>query len=456
MSNSSSFIGRGKELQKIDELLNDTNALLLINGIGGVGKTSLASYYLHSRKDKFDYCGFIKDINSFHTELSYALNLKSYISEEAFIESIQKLQELKGTKLLVIDDVNNMEESTELLDMILNLKEFGYKLLFTSRENIEEVNKYELNVLSMKDAKELFNSIYVIEDEVLLETLLTYLDCHTLFVELTAKTLRSKKILTAIKLKEMFENGEFPKIYKSRKESFEGYLNKLFSFERLDEEEILFLKKMSVLPSIHIDFEYLQSIFDKKDNEDFEDILNYLSHKGWLIKGENDYKLHQIIKEYILVNYPATFDEIEELIVFFDQLIVDAIDINTAVENRDKLVYFDSLIKVLEILKIGDGSEDENFDGFFGNLGHIYRYLGSNKKALLLFQKSLEIIKKYKYKNDISLGIAYSNISIAYQGVLNFSKALEYSEKALVIYKNEYGNKSLEVVSIPILNQTTT
>ena len=38
------IIGREKELKEIDKLLNSSNSLLLINGIGGIGKSTIASY----------------------------------------------------------------------------------------------------------------------------------------------------------------------------------------------------------------------------------------------------------------------------------------------------------------------------------------------------------------------------------------------------------------------------
>ena len=48
------IIGREKELNDIDDKLKDPNALLLINGIGGIGKSTIASYYLYIQKELFD------------------------------------------------------------------------------------------------------------------------------------------------------------------------------------------------------------------------------------------------------------------------------------------------------------------------------------------------------------------------------------------------------------------
>ena len=289
------IIGRVKELEEIDTLLKESSSLLLINGIGGIGKSTIASYYLHSQKENLDYYGFFEGLESFTSELREPLALQQEKEDDAFIEALSKLRNLKGNKLLVFDDVKDIDDNQNKIEKILALKNSGYKILLTSREEIEDVEQYYLDVLSLTDAKELFNSIYKIEDEVLLEDILGYLDCHAFFVEMTAKTLKSKKTLTPEIIKEKFENGEFSTIKRKRKESFNDYLNELFSFDELDDEEILMLKQLSVLPSIEIEFEFLQEIFDRKDNEEFEEILNYLCEKGWLSSFENGYKLHQIM-----------------------------------------------------------------------------------------------------------------------------------------------------------------
>lgn len=113
LANDIDFVGRKEELQKLDELLNQNSMLLLLNGIGGIGKSTLASYYLNQKKDDFDYYGFIQvneDIKlSFASALDTSLDLKSEKIDDLFAEIMNKLQNLKGTKLLIIDDVKEMD-----------------------------------------------------------------------------------------------------------------------------------------------------------------------------------------------------------------------------------------------------------------------------------------------------------------------------------------------------------
>jgi len=116
------IIGRVKELDEIDRLLNESNSLLLINGIGGIGKSTIASYYLHSQKDKLDYYGFFEGLDSFTAELREPLALQQEKENDAFMEALAKLRNLKGNKLLVFDDIKEIEENQDKIEKILALK----------------------------------------------------------------------------------------------------------------------------------------------------------------------------------------------------------------------------------------------------------------------------------------------------------------------------------------------
>jgi tetratricopeptide (TPR) repeat protein len=424
------IIGRVKELEEIDILLKESSSLLLINGIGGIGKSTIASYYLHSQKENLDYYGFFEGLDSFVTELRPRLNLKEEKSEDAFMEALSELSKLKGEKLLVFDDVKEIEENQDKIEKILALKDSGYKILLTSREEIEDVEQYYLDVLSLTDAKELFNSIYPVEDEVLLEEILGYLDCHAFFVEMTAKTLKSKKTLTPEIIKEKFENGEFSTIKRKRKESF----NELFSFDELDEEEILMLKQLSVLPSIEIEFEFLQEIFSKEDDEEFEEVLNYLCERGWLSSFENGYKLHQIVKEFILLseNSPC-FEEIEKIVDFFTNIMQN---IHTLEDTLSKKRYLGFLESILFVLK---DRKSENIAYFLHATGYLSFVLGNYKKAEELYKQSSAIREKILDENDIQLSISINNEASIYEHNGDYKKALKLYLKSLKIRVQYFG-----------------
>ncbi len=104
----------------------------------------------------------------------------------------------------------------------------------------------------------------------------------------------------------------------------------------LKDKYILLLKQLSTLPSIDIELNFLEKILDPKR---LKGRLNFLVNKGWLIQNDNSYKLHQIIKEYILANHTPTFEEIEVILDRFNTLIDNSGDPQVAVDNRENIIY---------------------------------------------------------------------------------------------------------------------
>lgn len=130
--------GHSKLIEIEDNLLISDNALL-IKEIGGIGKSTIASTYINKHKNNFDYYGFFEGIESFLTELRINLDIKSEKEQDAFIEILFKLGNLEGKKLLVLDDIKDIDNNQEKIKSILEFKHKGYSILLTSREEIEKV-----------------------------------------------------------------------------------------------------------------------------------------------------------------------------------------------------------------------------------------------------------------------------------------------------------------------------
>jgi len=452
----STIIGRKKELKLIDEQLNYSKALL-VHGIGGMGKSTIMSYYLHEHKNEFDYYGFFEGLEDFVNSLEIALNLKIEQGEDRLAIVLHELIKLDGNKLLIIDDIKEIKTNKKIIERVLDLKEHdGFKILLTSREVIEDIDGYVLDTLSMDDAKELFNSIYNVENKVLLEDVLEYLDCHAFFVELTAKTLKSKQNLTLESIKDKFESGEFSKISIKKEQNFNLYLKNFFTFKTLNYEEKYTIKMFSILPSIEIEIEYL-NIFRRKHvpsfidiffnslsyikrnffkniskEEEFEEILNYLVERGWLTKTTKGYKAHQIIKEYILANYPLNLTESYNIITSVNMTINNNVGL---LEDLGKMnIYLESII--LFLIKTREVSKDTA--DYYNVLGQSYYKKGLYRKAEFYYTKAIEVFKKLRKK--------YPDIAISYNGLANicllnkeYEKAQKYYIMALEIQEKTLG-----------------
>jgi len=447
---SVAFVGREKELAKITELLNRDSALLLLNGIGGIGKSTLASYYFNKERDKFDYCGFIEvgeDIkSSFSLSFSTSLDLKSEKIDDSFNEAMNKLQNLEGDKLLVLDDVKNIATQKNEINTILTLKNSGFKILFTSREVEENIPQYYLDTMSKEDARKLFLQYYPTDEIEKVDRILEYLDYHTLFVEMTAKTLeKRKRTLSLNSMIEKFESGEFSNIIKDKEESFSKLLRDLFSNDKIlkDEENLLFLKRLSVLPSIEISFDDLHTFLVCEDNEKLEILLNELVDNGWLIESNGMYKFHQILKEFIWKEYAPCFEEIQVILFYYNSLIsLNENVFKTAMDNKNKQIFFHELSKYLLFSKI----ENSVIGDFFHNLGIFYQQIEDYETSSVV-QKKASILRE-KFENEsLSKASSDDSLAILYKEQGKYEDALPLYENALKIRENILGTEDLETAA---------
>ena len=471
------FVGRKAELNLITKEL-DKNKAILVHGIGGIGKSSIANYYLFTNKEAYDYYGLFEGMSEFISDLKFTLNLKSELESDILKEAVVKLRNLKGTKLLIIDNISDIDNYTNIINILLSLKDYGFTIIFTSRETSDYIKCFELDVMDDMDAKKLFNSIYEVENS-LLEEILGYLDYHTFFIEKTAKTLKAKDSLTPEKIKEYFENGEFSKIKTSRKDSFKKYLDELFSIDALDDEEILILKQITIFPSAFISFEDLRLILQKKDESEFEDILNYLTEKGWLTKyndgNRNGYKLHQINKEYLFVSHKPDFEDLKIPIKFYNIILDQSADLEVSLYHKNRLIYFESLYKSLKDLNIQTGevfvllyrisnvylhlgkinfsleishtalkisNNIENLHKMYlaqlyNTLAQIYMRISDRKNTLKYMEESVLIFEKYLTDHSSELAIQYSNLAHAYKTFGQIDKSLKYFDKAIDLLKSK-------------------
>jgi tetratricopeptide (TPR) repeat protein len=432
------FIGREDEIKAIDEMLDKSNSLLLINGIGGIGKSSLANHYLYIREKEFDYYGFIEGLGSFISEFRNSLDLKSQKEDELYREIIYKLQKLNGNKLLVIDNVEDIEANKTLIEMILSLGKYKYKILFTSRRKIKKVKSYHLDTLLPIDAQKLFLSYYKTDEVEKVDMVIEYLGLHTLFIKLVADTIENEGY-SLDDILQKFENGELSKIEfideKSGDEiTFNYNLQELFSMQNLKDEYVLLLKRLAVLPSIDIELSFLEDILDE---ERLKGRLNFLVGRGWLIESDEAYKLHQIIKEYILSNHIPTFEEIEIIIDCFKQIMGYTDDAQVVANNRGNLVYFESVTILLKKLEI----KNRKVGSFFNNFGNVYRHLGMYLKAKPLYRNALKVFEeKYPYIST-DMATSYDNLAIVYNSIGDYQRAEQLSFEALIIREETLGEE---------------
>jgi len=431
----STLIGREKELQDINEQLKASKTLL-VKGIGGMGKSTIASNYLHRHKDEYDYYGFFERLESFESQLELAFKLEIEQGQDKLDRVLRELIKLEpeSNKLLVIDDVKEIKENQEKLEKILELKHNGYRVLLTSRFKVKNVEIYPLPTLNQLDAQKLFLDNYKTEALEKVNQIIEYLDYHPLFVELVAKTIKNEDY-SLDDIIEKFELGELAKIKFINEEegdevSFNQNLKVLFEIQKdsLQDEYLLLLKQLAILPSIDIELSFLEEIFNRR----LKSRLNFLVAQGWLIESVDGYKLHQVVKEYILTNYTPIFQIIEQILDFFIHLL-NTTKLENAIKNKSYLIYLDHFCNYLD----KENYMYEKVGIFYSRLSRLHIQLKDNKNVEKILMNASKISKIFK--NNDELQMIYFQLGAFYKSIGQLEDALSYLKKDLEISISLYG-----------------
>jgi len=291
----SNFVGRDDLLVEIHDQLERCNRLVL-NGLGGIGKTTIAQKYVERYFDEYNTVAWIFIQNGLEQDM--VTILQAHFDDIVFPANTpleDKFEHLvtalgyyyDGNNLLVVDNANDAEG---LLDLVVHLEACGWEALITSRCTLdeEEYKFIQVDELPEEDAIKLFRKYYSLETDVVeLRVLLAKIDYHTLLIELVAKA-GKKKGLSIGQLLERLDGGlahedlqrtitvgkhaDTHKI--SKKAKLHEYIVAMFEPEDLDEEQQRILRYFSVLPAVNIPLEHLKTLFEVENENEFEDNLD--------------------------------------------------------------------------------------------------------------------------------------------------------------------------------------
>ncbi|MCP4130403.1 MAG: ATP-binding protein [bacterium] len=145
------LVGREKDLAAFEKLIGSEGLVLLVNGIGGIGKTELCKRYFWKHLESYEYVGWvnyysgIKDsiVSNFKKSLIDIADSDTY--DIIYNKIIDFLQSLPKNSLLIFDNVDN-EDDTDL-DII---KALPLKVAVTSRAKLKGFNDYGLGFFLIK------------------------------------------------------------------------------------------------------------------------------------------------------------------------------------------------------------------------------------------------------------------------------------------------------------------
>lgn len=403
--------------------------ICIVNGIGGVGKSELSYKYLHENAYKYKNIAFVeftKDDSSIEEVFIRKFKDEFGLEKDVTLDSvILRLQKLPQRNLLLLDNLENIEDFEKIKALNTN-----FDLLITTRKDIDKQNQLNIDTLNPSDAKELFLSIYNKDENI--EDILEYSDNHPLFITLTSSSLESK-FITLNELRENIKNNTISKIDSKKGKNFQEHLqntfDRQFKSESKDELKEL-LQILAIFPSIEISFEILQkSIGLGKLRVN----LQKLVERGWLTNKEDSYKLHQIIRTFIITEYKIEYEKV----TFIFENIAKYInpEDSTLIANR-----LNGYIPIIEsFLEIFREKEDEFICGILDSITYLFYSLAQYKKSFEYQNRALEFRIKNHGENSVFTARSNNLLGILYETKGEYEKALPLYEKALKIREEVLG-----------------
>lgn len=445
------FFGRTDELIDLDDALSEKN-LILLYGMGGIGKSELIRKYLTENEDQYTKIVYIEETgNSIREAINDDENVK--------IEGLQRIEGLSAddyfdNKIAVIrqeceNAINEKKSIIVVFDNTEFFAEFAYlnkirnagcKVVVISRDPWEGVpfeKKIEINRISNKnDEIALFtlhmDSLGIDEKEKeAIEKIIDHYDGHPLLLELIAKAMNSSGKLPSEMIREINEKGigasgeeEIRYIENGliKQECIENIAYNLFDSCDLGAEEIGALQFMSLLTAEGIEKKYARKIIGDLR------AVNLLIGKGFIRSRSGVLSIHPIIKEMVGKRYTPNKDDLKK----YQDYVYDNLSCSEkyrVLTHKELSLYTCIGHSIDNIIGIDDAD-------FYASMGNAYQRIGQGEKANVYFLKSLNLLKDKYGEDDENVAMAYMRYGRVLGVNGEYDKSRIYLEKSAAHYKS--------------------
>jgi tetratricopeptide (TPR) repeat protein len=442
----SKIIGRNRDLQEVRDLLQEKQKVVVVNGLGGIGKTTLAQAYLTRYGGDYAHIlwlsqsegdNFVRDlITAPGLTYNLGINTNGKDAQMLFTEIVAKLKSITAEKpnLLVIDNANAFLSSH--YDYLP--KPPHWHILATSREKINRFEAKDLGFLGEEDAVLLFRQhCQRITDEDQIKAILRTVDYHTLTIEILAKTAQRHDTPLST-LQQAIERDLNAGVYVPHKgdkiEKVTSYLLSIFDLAALSLEEQVLLQHFAALPSGFVPYDLLKTLIPENE-AGLAATLQDLSDKGWLLQ-KNDpeaYKMHLIIAEVVKRKIPPSVADLRGLIVNVANLLHVDDTKDNPVDKFPFVPYGEAALAVFP-----DAGEAE-IGGLQNVLAIAMRDLGDYISAREFLEKALRSAEANFGENHFNTTATYSNLALVLQNLGDYAGSRELLEKVLRINEVNFG-----------------
>lgn len=417
------FTGRKNELKEANKLLN-SNPILFVTGIPGIGKSEFSKEYASKYQKKYTniiYLFYEGDLRKCIAGLSFADDNNEMTETELFDRHYSQLRKLHQDSLVILDNFNVLPKDDGLMkDFIKN----DFQLLVTTRCRLNTFETLDMKELKKEnELTELFLTYCpsAKEDMKSVSEIIDTVNCHTLTVCLAALSLSASGIEPIELLHELktcgmnIDSGEEIELYKDG--DYEDglmveHLRKLLQLGNLSVVQLDILRNLSLLPSSGV----LKNPFGKWLNLSKLIDVNYLIKYGFIQEDTENKKisLHPLIQKIVYTDTLPTMNSCATMINSLHMICLVH-----GLEVRRPMNVINALTSIVETIAVDDGA-----------------------KYLLFLQDMFPYFEKYLANDYLPALVNRMEYAMSeYKIDTPCDKALLLDYKAeLFMLKNDYGN----------------
>ena len=437
------IIGRKSTIKRIkDKIILDR--LVVLQGMGGIGKTKIAKSLFLDKSLKYKYKGWVNYSGNMKASIVKAFENSGIVFRKgmsvddswSLIESV--LNTVKKSCLLIIDNVDSLKADDKTIALAMGL---DCHVLMTSRCKLSNDHGLNIGFLEPSDCKKLFTKYYkkAYTDEQL-NQIVKIAGSHTMTIELMAKTAQvTDEDLTAF-LSILNEAGFNLEGIKEKVDTewdgtealLKNHMLKVFKISSLSKQERIILKRLSLFVAFPVSIAHIKNILELSDVKH----INRLITKGWLQEDEKTatIEMHGIIRAMAKDKYKPKYDKCKGIV----QYMAERLDWNLDQCFVDVLPYFETAVDVYKSFK--NTCKIEMARLAF-NIAKVYNEQCDYEKALAWYHKDLAISEKVLGKEHPDTATTYNNIALVYSCQGDYGGALKWYRKDLAISEKVLGKE---------------